>query len=238
VLAAALAWLWLLRSPMAPGDGGGGMGGMAMPLDPWSAAYLLPAFLMWAIMMVAMMLPSAAPMILLQARIDKTASQAGRLANTLVFAAAYLLVWAGFSAAAAAGQALLVSAGAVSAAALALGDRTVAAALLAAAALYELTAAKKHCLDKCQSPLIFILRYRRPGAAGALRLGLLHGLFCLGCCWLLMLLLFVGGVMNLAWVAFLGAIVVGEKLAPPAWRAHRWIAALLLVAAAAMLAGA
>jgi predicted metal-binding membrane protein len=118
--------------------------------------------------------------------------------------------------------------------ALSIGDRWLAAILLLAAAAYELTAAKRLCLDKCQAPMLFILKYWKPGAAGAVRLGLVHGLFCLGCCWALMLLLFVGGVMNLAWVAVIGVVVLAEKFAPPRWRAERYMAAGLAVAAAAV----
>ena len=189
--AAVLAWAWLLNWRMD-----------SMAPQPLSDAYLLPAFAMWAIMMVAMMVPSAAPMILLHARIDKAETKRRRAIHSLLFALAYLLVWVGFA---------------------------------AVAALYELTAAKRLCLDKCQSPLLFILRYWKPGAVGALRLGIVHGLFCLGCCWALMLLLFVGGLMNLAWVAILGILVLGEKLAPPAWRAERYVAAALFIGAIAAL---
>ena len=229
--AAALAWAWLLRSPMGQG---GDMAGMSMGPAPLSAAYLVPAFAMWAIMMVAMMVPSAAPMILLHARIDKAPTRRARTLHSLLFALSYLLVWAAFSAAAALAQALLVRAGLVSEMALTLGDRFIAALLLLAAAAYELTAAKRLCLDKCQSPMLFILKSWTPGAAGAVRLGLSHGLFCLGCCWALMLLLFVGGVMNLAWVALLGIVVLAEKFAPPRWRAERYVAAALFVAAVAV----
>ena len=225
--ACALAWAWLLANA-----NGGDMGAMGMPTDPWSAGYLLPAILMWAIMMIAMMLPSAAPMILLNARLDRSPSEGERAANSFAFAAAYLLVWIVFSAIAAIAQASLIAVGRISAMDLAVGDPMVAAALLAAAAAYELTSAKRLCLEKCQSPLHFVLRHRRPGARGAFRFGVLHGLFCLGCCWALMLLLFVGGVMNLAWIAALGAIVIAEKWTPPRWKAHRWIALLLLVGAA------
>ena len=230
--AAVLAWLWLLRSPMAAG---GDMAGMAMPVEPLSAGYLIPAFAMWAIMMVAMMVPSAAPMILLHARIDKAPTHRSRTFHTLLFASAYVLVWTAFAAVAALAQALLVSAGLVSGMALTLGSRTLAAALLVVAAVYELTAAKRLCLDKCQSPMLFVLRHWNPGAAGAFRLGIRHGLFCLGCCWALMLLLFVGGVMNLAWVAVLAIIVLGEKFAPPRWRAERYVAAALVAAAVAIV---
>ena len=229
LLAAMLAWRWLMVS------GSRGMGAMAMA--PWSAAYLVPAFAMWAVMMVAMMLPSAAPMILLHARIDRAASPARRLVHTLLFALAYLLVWSAFSAVAALAQALLVDLGLVSSASLALGRRPLAAALLAGTALYQLSPVKAACLDQCRSPIHFVMRYWSPGIAGALRLGLVHGLFCVGCCWGLMLLLFVAGVMNLAWIALLAAIVFAEKAAPPNWRISRLIAGLLFAGAAALLAG-
>jgi len=238
--ATALAWAWLLATSGAGGsepDSMAGMAGMAgMGPPPLSAAYVGPAFAMWAIMMVAMMVPSAVPMILLRSRIDRAPSRRDRLANSLLFALCYALVWTGFAALAALAQALLVASGAVSDMALALGDRTVAAGLLLLAAVYELTAAKRLCLDKCQSPIVFVLRYWKPGAKGAVRLGLAHGLYCVGCCWALMLLLFVGGVMNLAWVAALGLIVLAEKLAPPRLRAERLVAAALAAGAVALLA--
>lgn len=230
VLATGLAWGWLLSASMADG-----MNAMAMPVEPWSIAYLLPAFTMWAIMMVAMMTPSAAPMILLHARIDRADSARSRLLHTFLFVAAYLLVWTLFAVAAAAAQAVLIASGLVSATALSIGDRPIAAAVLLAAAIYELTVPKRLCLEKCQSPLHFVLRFWKPGAAGALRLGIAHGLFCVGCCWALMLLLFVGGVMNLAWVAFLGIVVLGEKIAPAGWQTQRWIAALLILGAVLFL---
>ena len=214
---------------------GPSIGGMSMAPEPLSASYLVPAFAMWAIMMVAMMVPSAAPMILLHARIDRAESRRQRTLHSLLFSLAYLLVWAGFSAFAALGQALLVSAGIVSEMALSVGNQRIAAALLLVAAAYELTAAKRLCLDKCQSPLLFIMRHWKPGAAGAFRLGVAHGLLCVGCCWALMLLLFVGGVMNLAWVAVLGIVVLGEKFAPANWRAERYVAAALVAGALLIL---
>ena len=226
--AVALAWAWLATSGM-PATEMHGMG--AMRVEPWSAAYLLAAFVMWSLMMVAMMLPSAAPMILLHARIDRAPTPGRRLWHTSVFALAYVAVWTGFSAMAALLQALLIDVGLVSAMSLALGGRTLAAVLLVAAALYQLSPTKAACLDQCRSPIHFVMRYWKPGTAGALRLGLVHGLFCLGCCWGLMLLLFVGGVMNLAWIALLAALVFIEKLAPPNWRASAWIAGALAAGA-------
>ena len=226
--AAVLAWAWLLKSSSSE---------MAMGAAPLSAEYLLPAFAMWAIMMVAMMVPSAAPMILLHARIDKAPTKRAKTVNALLFTLSYLIIWTAFSAVAALAQALFVRSGAVSEMALSIGDRALAAGVLVASAAYELTAAKRLCLDKCQAPMLFILNHWKPGAAGAVRLGLRHGLYCLGCCWALMLLLFVGGVMNLAWVALLGIIVLAEKYAPANWHAERFVAAVLMVAAILVLAG-
>lgn len=210
------------------------MPGMALTVAPWSAAYLLPAFAMWLLMMVAMMLPAAAPMILLHARIDRS-PPAARSRDNALFALAYLGVWAAFSALAAASQAALIDAGLLSATSLALGDPVLAAALLLAAAAWQLTPAKVACLEQCQSPIGFVLRHWRPGPAGAVRLGLTHGLYCLGCCWGLMLLLFVGGVMNHAWIAILAAVVLAEKIAPPRWRINRWLAGGLAVGALGVL---
>lgn len=229
VAAAILAWAWLLKSSS------GAMAGMGPP--PLSAAYVLPTFAMWVIMMIAMMIPSVAPMILLHSRINRAETQSARTFQSLLVALAYLLVWTAFSAGAAFAQSLLVRAGALSGMALTLGPRTAAAVLLLGAAAYELTAAKRLCLDRCQAPMLFILSYWKPGAAGALRLGLKHGLYCLGCCWALMLLLFVGGVMNLAWVALLGIIVLGEKYAPAELHAERYVAAVLTVVAVMIAVG-
>jgi predicted metal-binding membrane protein len=125
-------------------------------------------------------------------------------------------------------QAIFVSAGAMTTMGLALDDGRLAGALMLLAALYQLTPLKRACLAACRSPLDFLMRLWRPGLSGALRLGLVHGLYCLGCCWALMLLLFVGGVMNIAWVAALALIVFAEKVAPPRWRLDRVLALLLL----------
>lgn len=216
--------------------GHGGMAMAAAPGEVWAAAYLLPAFAMWALMMVAMMLPSAAPMILLYSRVARRGGGSA-LALTSAFLLAYLMVWTGFSAAAALAQALLVSSGLVDSIALSVGDRRIAGGLLILAGLYQLTPLKQSCLDKCRSPVSFIMRLSRPGLNGALRLGVAHGVYCLGCCWVLMLLLFVGGVMNLAWIAALALVVLAEKLAPPAYRISR-ILAPLLIGAGAILAAA
>ena len=207
---------------------------MAAPL---SADYLAPTFAMWALMMVAMMLPSASPMILIYARVARHNFGAAAGSSIALFALSYVLVWSVFSLAAAFAQALLVHSGIVHSMRLQVGDGRLAGALLIAAGFYQLTPLKAACLEKCRSPLAFLSRGIRPGAAGALRLGIAHGLYCLGCCWVLMLLLFVGGVMNLAWVAGLALLVAAEKLLP--WRGVRLaLATLLLAAGAALLAGA
>jgi predicted metal-binding membrane protein len=232
--AVVLAWAWLVAWEMPMSEPMAGMPEMTMAPEPWSGAYLLPAFTMWALMMVAMMLPSAAPMILLHARIDR-GSPAARARDNALFAVCYLLVWAGFSALAAAAQAWLTGSDLVSSATLAVGGKRLSGGLLLIAAVWQLTSAKAACLEQCQSPIRFVMRYWRPGPVGAVRLGLMHGLICLGCCWSLMLLLFVGGVMNLAWVALIAAAVFTEKVAPPAWRVDRWLAVALALSAVAVL---
>ncbi|HEX8639526.1 MAG TPA: DUF2182 domain-containing protein [Allosphingosinicella sp.] len=223
----AIAWFWLLGAPP-------GMATMAM--EPWSLSYLLPTFAMWSLMMVAMMLPSAAPMILLYSRVSTQSGGSGRLAPTWVFLLAYLAVWTGFAALAALAQALLIATGAIDAMALAAGDGRLAGALLLLAGFYQLSPLKRACLDRCRSPLEFILRLSRPGTAGALRLGVAHGLYCLGCCWVLMTLLFVGGVMNLAWILGLSLLVVFEKYAPPSLHVRPLLAAALIVAGTLLVA--
>jgi predicted metal-binding membrane protein len=136
------------------------------------------------------------------------------LAPTSIFAGAYLAVWGGFSALAALAQWLLVRSGAVSEMNLAFGNQRVCGVLLIAAGLYQATPLKRACLQNCRSPMSFLMRFWRPGWAGAARLGLTHGTYCLGCCALLMALLFVFGVMNLVWVAALALFVLAEKVLP------------------------
>ena len=246
LLACLLAWAWLLQhSAPAPASGGMAMGGMDMPGMTMSPA---PAFtpaaygaaaLMWALMMAAMMLPSAAPMILLYARFARTArAQGAVLAPTFVFAATYLTLWGVFSLAAAAIQLGLIASGVVSAANLAIGNGRLAGAVLLAAGLYQLTPLKRACLAQCRSPLSFVTRLWRPGPAGAIRLGLTHGLYCIGCCWLLMALLFVGGVMSLAWVAALALVVLLEKATPIGELGSKLLGALAATAGIALLLGA
>ncbi len=204
------------NDPMAGMDMPGMDMSGAMMVSPADAvSYLTSAFAMWLLMMIAMMLPSATPMILLYGRLARGArAQGAAMAPTVIFAGMYLAVWGGFSALAALAQWLLVRSGAVSELSLTVGDRRVGGALLIAAGLYQATPLKRACLDACRSPLSFLMRLWRPGWAGAARLGLAHGIYCLGCCALLMILLFVFGVMNLIWVASLSLFVLVEKALP------------------------
>ena len=222
--ASLLAWAWLSEMPMAP------------MVAPDSLAYFTAAFTMWSLMMVAMMLPSASPMILLYTRFARIRFGPGAAAGTAAFVLSYVLIWTGFSAIAALLQVWLVGSGWIGAMELAIGQARLSGALLVAAGLYQLTPLKNACLEACRSPIAFLSRGIRPGVGGALRLGFAHGLYCLGCCWALMLLLFVGGVMNLAWVAALALLVAVEKLLP--WSGVRLALAAVLIAAGLLLAGA
>jgi predicted metal-binding membrane protein len=230
--AVALAWWRLIGTGRAAG---------AMPPmgagNVWTAAYLGAAFVMWALMMVAMMLPSASPMILLYERFVRRSGTGNALGKTAAFTLAYVAVWAAFSAAAVIGQAALISSGIVSEMALRIGNGRIAGALLLLAGLYQMSSVKQACLESCRSPLSFLMRSWRPGIAGALRLGLAHGTYCLGCCWALMLLLFVGGVMSLGWVAALAVLVFVEKLAPVSLRTSKVIATGLLGAGTLLALG-
>jgi predicted metal-binding membrane protein len=186
---------------------------------------------MWVAMMVAMMLPSAAPMVLLYAQGVRLAERQGRAVNAsaaiTAFALAYLAVWILFSLWAVALQWALEQAGALSAM---MSSRValLSGGLLIAAGLYQLTPLKTVCLRHCRGPAQFLGDHWRPGVTGAWQMGFTHGLYCLGCCAALMLLLFVGGVMNLIWIAALTLFVAIEKLARFGERATKAMAALLL----------
>lgn len=197
----------------------------------WSAGDLLLVALMWWAMMVAMMTPAAAPAFLLYARVHRQAQAAGRLpgpAPTLAFAGGYLAAWLGFSLVATGVQYALESGGLLSAMGMGSRSRWLSAAVLLAAGLYQFSPLKGACLSACRSPAAFLGRYWRPGAGGAFSLGLRHGAYCVGCCWVLMALLFVGGVMNLAWIAVLTALVLAEKWLGPGRALARGAGVVLL----------
>jgi predicted metal-binding membrane protein len=168
---------------------------------------------MWAVMMAGMMLPSALPTILLYTRALQGNDARAPVRRTLSFAVGYLLAWAGFSVAATVAQWGLAEAALVSPMMVSVSP-VLGGALLLAAGIYQWTPLKDRCLAGCRSPLGFLAQHFRPGAYGSLRAGLRHGLYCVGCCWALMLLLFVGGVMNLLWIVAISAFVLLEKLAP------------------------
>jgi predicted metal-binding membrane protein len=217
----------------------GDMGGMAMgatggmemaALGAWSAAKFVLIFLMWWVMMIAMMLPSAAPTVLLYTALLKRGDpEAPTPLPANIFMASYFLVWAGFSVAAMAAQWGLEAAGIVSSSMLMLFSGTVGALVLIAAGAYQFSPLKNQCLTHCRTPADFIAHYHRPGIWGAVRIGVIHGAFCLGCCFGLMALLFVGGIMNLFWIICLAALVAVEKLSRRGRLIGRLVGAGLIV---------
>ncbi len=197
---------------------------------PWDAPRLLLIFSMWFVMMVAMMVPAAAPVVLLYGR--AAASNSGRSPSTGRFLTGYLISWALFSIVVVLLQMALETAGFMTAMGMALTSRWLAGGLLIAAGLYQLSAVKDACLSHCQNPAEFIARHHR---SGPLTIGLIHGSYCVGCCWLLMALLFVGGIMNLAWIAVVTMVVAAEKLLPNGRAIARVGGVLFLVWGAAIL---
>jgi predicted metal-binding membrane protein len=224
------------------GDAPGAMSEMAvaaMAPATWTPGYAVLMVFMWWIMMMAMMLPSAAPMILLFAMINRKQREKGApYVPTGIFAAGYVLVWGAFSVVAVAAQGGLEQSGLLSSM-MASTSVMLGAGLLVVAGIYQLTPLKHACLRHCRSPIFFISHHWRPGDLGALRMGIEHGAFCTGCCWFLMALLFYGGVMNLYWIVGLALFVLLEKTIPAGHWLGRltgvaliaWGAALLLAAA-------
>ena len=206
--------------------------GVACALHPWSRADFALTFAMWAVMMVGMMLPSATPMTLIYAGVVRKAARDGSvLPPTAVFVAGYLWAWTLFSAAATAAQWGLERAALLSPMLVSTSPR-LGASLLIAAGIWQFTPWKDVCLSHCRNPVQFFAQNFRPGVRGALRLGFRYGLYCLGCCWLIMGLLFVGGVMNLLWIAALTLFVLAEKvLARGVWGARITGVAMIAVGA-------
>jgi predicted metal-binding membrane protein len=213
-----------------------GMAAMAMQPATWGAGYAVLMFFMWWIMMIAMMLPSAAPMILLYAMVSRKRAKQSPHLRTFVFALAYLVVWAGFSLVAVAAQWGLERTGLVSSM-MASTSAVLGGTILVAAGLWQLTPIKQACLRHCRSPIFFIAHHWKPGTAGAFRMGLEHGVYCAGCCWFLMALLFVGGVMNLLWIGGLALFVLLEKTVPAGHWLARASGVLLILAGSALAAG-
>ena len=233
----AIAWLYLFA---AAADMRTAMAGMdrAMAMPAKGPLELLLLLAMWWVMMAGMMLPGAAPVILTFANVNRSRRTRGEpYVPTALFAAGYLLAWGGFSVAATLAQWALEKATLLSPMDMAANSRVLGGLLFIAAGLYQVTPVKLACLRSCRSPLDFVLNHWRDGPGGALRMGAAHGFYCLGCCWILMLLLFVGGVMNLLWVAGLAAVVFVEKLVPGPWFG-RMVGALLATGGVWLLATA
>lgn len=190
-LLAALGWAYVLR-------------GTSMQMAPPLGALIA----MWWLMMVAMMLPSATPAVLLYARVRQARQGDAAIAQTWMFAIGYLVAWLAFSIGAALFQSLAIHSS------MTLRSEGAMSAVLLFAGLYQLSPFKSVCIGHCRSPAQFISRHWRPGWEGAVRLGIMHGAYCVGCCWMLMALLFVGGVMDLLWVVGLAVLVAGEKILP------------------------
>jgi predicted metal-binding membrane protein len=226
IVLTALAWvhmLWLADGMAMDGmDMTGfrmipaGMGLMMPVSAPWQPVEFVFVFAMWAVMMVGMMTPSVAPMILIYARVGRQASAQGKpFTATGWFATGYLLTWVGFALVAAAAQWALQRTALLNPM-MASASQVFGGIVLIAAGVYQWTPLKDICLAQCQSPLLFIQRqggfHRDP--LGSLSLGARHGVYCVGCCWVLMALLFVGGVMNVLWIAAIAIFVLAEKIVP------------------------
>lgn len=208
----ALSWGYIVHLAGAMGGSDAGMAGPAM--QSWTAGELFLLFAMWAVMMVAMMLPSAAPMLLMFATVHRRRSARGRPSvSSAVFMLGYLLVWSGYSVLATLAQWGLHSAALLSPGMVATST-VLGGVILVAAGIYQWTPLKRSCLSACSSTIGFLSTEWREGTRGALLMGMRHGQYCVGCCWILMAILFVGGVMNLLWVAAIAVFVLIEKAAP------------------------
>lgn len=237
VFVCLVSWLYILSGAGmdTPGMASSSSSAMIMMKLTWTPTYFVLMLVMWWVMMVAMMLPSAGPMVMLFATMNRKNRQQGRLyVPTGFFAAGYLAVWGGFSL-----VAVLIQWGLERLALLSPMMQTTSlylgAGLLIAAGVYQLTPLKQACLRHCRAPIDFIAHHWRQGVAGAFRMGMEHGLFCLGCCWVLMALLFYGGVMNLWWITGLALYVLVEKLAPLGPSFSRYTGGLLVLWGAAVL---
>ncbi len=231
-----VSWMWIVvmaRDMYGPMTGASAW----MMTVVWDARHLALLWAMWAVMMVGMMLPSASPMLLLYGGVARRSAAGASVASRQIYAlaAGYLIVWALYSVAATALQRLLAKLLFVSSM-MEATTPVVGATLLLVAGAYQLTPMKHACLRTCQSPLGFLMSHWRTGLSGAFRMGVEHGALCVGCCWALMLLLFAGGVMNLAVIAALTAFVAFEKLTPFGAQGARVSGVLLIAAALWMLA--
>jgi predicted metal-binding membrane protein len=223
LLVSALAWAYLFRldHDMASADGSAMMTRMGMAITaPWTARDFFFNFAMWSVMMVGMMAASVAPVLFLYTEMSSVGRDSNPKLSGALFGSAHIAVWIAFSGAAALLQWGLHQGQWLSSDMTVTSSR-IAGVILIGAGVYQLTPAKRACLTRCQSPVGFLLSNWRDGAKGALLLGARHGAFCLGCCWAIMLVLFVVGIMNLAWVAALTAFILLEKFGPTGVRVAR-----------------
>ena len=221
-----LSWAWIV--PMARDMYGPMTGASAwMMAGTWDARFIFLLWWMWSVMMAAMMLPSASPMLLLYGTVVRNRAIAGSAGHVYAMAVGYLLVWGLFSLAATLLQNVL-SALLLVTPMMETATPMASSVLLVSAGIYQLTPFKAACLRSCRSPLSFITQRWRTGGGGAFRMGFEHGLYCVGCCWALMLLLFAGGVMNLWVIAALTVVVLVEKLAAFGVHTTRFTGAALI----------
>lgn len=231
-----MSWLYLVQmSGSMSAMGASGHAGMAM--GDAGAPSLVAVFAMWAVMMLAMMLPTVTPSASVFSHLATRRDPLRGGSATALYIAAYATPWIAFAAPAALLQwalthALLLDPMARSTSAL------LSAAILLGAGLYQFTPLKTACLSKCRSPLAFFMAKWRDGPAGALVLGLSHGSYCVACCWALMTVMFVVGAMNLAWMGLLTVLVLGEKVIPPAWHVDRVVGLALVTSGVWVAAGA
>jgi predicted metal-binding membrane protein len=221
-----LAWAYLIQlaSNMSAMD----MAAVSA-MRPWLAIDYLMMFIMWAVMMIGMMVPTALRSVSIYAHIANQAKNTGSpVAATYWFIFGYVLVWTGFSLLAATLQGVLTAFGLLSSMMVA-SSAYLGAGLLITAGLYQLSPWKDTCLQHCQTPALFLAGRFGPRIADGIKLGIHHGAYCLGCCWLLMALLFVGGVMNLLWIVLITAFVFLEKLLPLQFRLSHVAAVLMIV---------
>ena len=231
------AWLYLvyLARGMAEMQAHAAMG-MVMPqMRPWSGVELLFLFVMWAVMMVAMMTPSSTPMILMFNAMNRhRAEHRSPAVRTGLFVLGYLVVWMTYSAAAATIQWLFHGLALVSTLMVSTSPY-LGGGLLVIAGVFQWTPLKRACLAECRSPMGFVMTEWREGPRGALVMGLRYGVYCVGCCWILMALLFVAGVMNLVWVAAIATFVLVEKLSPAGERVGQVAGVILVLAGVALM---
>ena len=229
VAVVAIAWGYTIYLAQTNAAMGMSMGMAAGNLRPWTGVDFSLMYLMWAVMMVAMMVPSAAPMILLFATVNRRRrEQSGPFVSTGVFLSGYLVVWTGFALVATLGNWGLHQASLLTSMMGGTSSGYLGGALLLTAGIFQWSQLKYVCLTHCRSPLSFLMSDWKDGTGGALKMGLKHGRYCLGCCWILMALLFVLGVMNLVWIAALAAFVLAEKVIPAGTKISKITGGLLV----------